>query len=142
MIKYCQVYFKNHYETKFLEQLSDTDREVLEGFETFTFKKKYSGEREVDAGIHFVWLDIAFDEHFKLDNADVGVEFLLIKNPPVNYPFYSIPFDGMIGFESGRNGYGTSYNNEGEELLLNDETLTDVQTFETIQGCSVYDGAS
>jgi len=37
------------------------------------------------------------------------VTLLLTKRPSIDSPFYSTPFDGVIGEQGGRQGYGTVY---------------------------------
>jgi hypothetical protein len=127
--------FKRYYTTTFLQSLNTTEQEIIENFDDFDIYKKYTNETEVIAGLYYVWLEIDMGESFQMfidnETTDVRSELLLIKNPPTMYPFYNIPFNGELGFDDGRESYGVSFENEDDEIILNNQTIVDIRTFNT-----------
>lgn len=127
--------FKRYYTTTFLQSLNTTQQEIMENFDDFDIYKKYTNETEVSAGLYYVWLEIDMGESFQMftdgETTDVRSELLLIKNPPTMYPFYNIPFNGELGFDDGRESYGVSFENEDDEIILNNNTIVDIRTFNT-----------
>ena len=126
--------FKRYYQTTFLQSLTDDEKDVLDHFTEFDIVKKYTSDSELTAGLYYISLEVDMDEDMLMFEEDgsttVNAEVLLIKNPSTSFPFYSIPFDGELGFDDGRESYGVSYNNEDEEITLNDQTLVHMKTFE------------
>ncbi|MCX6800819.1 MAG: hypothetical protein NTZ73_01370 [Candidatus Diapherotrites archaeon] len=131
--------FRDYYLKTFLQApVTTEEKSIVENFDSgkFSFKKKYLNSSDVEAGLYEVRFNIDSNETFRILRADgtlngnVGVELLLVKKPPIEYPFYSIPFDGVLGKENGRTGYGSVYNNENGELLFGGEA----STFESASG--------
>ena len=138
--------FKSYYLTNFLEQITPAEREILEKLNSsnFNIAKRFSGDTQFEAGLHDVWLYIDFGENFSIidDSTKIEVSTLLVKTPTESYPFYYLPFDGMLGYKGTRQGYGTSYKNLTEGIsseleITPNNVLNKVTTFEDIGGNGV-----
>lgn len=138
--------FKEFYLTNFLEQIAPSERRILEYLNNnnFTIAKRFSGDNQFEAGLHDVWFYIDFGENFGIvdSNAKIEVSTLLVRTPIENYPFYYLPFNGMLGYRGTRQGYGVSYKNLsegiGNELQITpNNVLNKVTTFEDVSGNGV-----
>ncbi|MFH1224881.1 MAG: carboxypeptidase-like regulatory domain-containing protein [Candidatus Diapherotrites archaeon] len=97
--------------------------------ELFSFKPKYGeanpeGLALVGPGLYDVKINIKYEDRSwalfdgkGLENAQIDVELERLDTPEPDSPFYYMPFDGPIGEDSGRVGYGVNY--KGEEVTLN-----------------------
>jgi hypothetical protein len=126
--------FKRYYTTTPLQYPTNrSQQKVLENFDNFKINKKYTNESEINAGLYYVWLNVGMGEDLQIfnedTNTDMEAQLLLIKNPSTMFPLYNIPFNGAIGFDSGRENYGASFENEDEEIILNNTTLINARTF-------------
>lgn len=100
--------------------------------ELFRFKPKYGeanpeGLALVGPGLYDVKINITYKDRSwalfdskGLDNAQIDIELERLDTPEPDSPFYYMPFDGPIGEDSGRVGYGVNY--KGEEVTLNSGT--------------------
>jgi hypothetical protein len=91
-------------------------------------------------GLYQVEMAALFDDDWKLfDNglpdATVAVMMYHLREPSPNSPFYSLPFDGLVGLQGAsldRQGYGAEYDNFNDEIALHSVTTADVpKTFES-----------
>ncbi|HNV01346.1 MAG TPA: hypothetical protein PKK60_02885, partial [archaeon] len=139
--------FRNYYITNFGEKMTETERKILDYLASgkVKFSKRFSGDTDFEAGLYDVWFYIDFTgETLSIidSNADIEISLLSIRNPIETYPFYYIPFDGLVGEETIRNGYGATYKNltEGknnELKITTKDVLNTVSTFENVSGNGV-----
>lgn len=106
------------------------------------FSRKYVlGDNQLpSAGLYEVELAIYFGDDWRYFDDDgnpiisAGIIFYHLDDPYPNSPFYSMPFDGMVGLEGevyNRQGYGMAYDNESAEKMLNiNEDPAPVKTYE------------
>ncbi|MEK6958518.1 MAG: hypothetical protein AABW59_00570 [archaeon] len=137
--------FVRYYQDEFMGVLTDDERDALDYMDSgkYSLVKRFSGngnssgDTEVQAGLYDVWLNMDFNEqggdyeNFVFltdpveDSASTEASVLLIKVPTTNSPFYNLPIDGEVGYDTGREGYGSAYTNEGEdEVSFNNGTET------------------
>ncbi len=103
-------------------------------------QKYYESNKLPTAGLYQVLINLDFEgDYWRLFNSDdepavdIGVVFYHIDDPHPNTPFYSMPFDGLVGLEGdnlNRQGYGTAYENMSTSELMN--------ISEEIQGIKTY----
>ncbi|MFH0970391.1 MAG: carboxypeptidase-like regulatory domain-containing protein [Candidatus Diapherotrites archaeon] len=85
-------------------------------------------------GIYDVTLDINFDgpemSFVNGQEPDAIVNVLLEKTSTIedNSPFYSLPFNGLIGTDDGQGRVGYGVNFSGEKIVVNDEPHSQVVT--------------
>jgi hypothetical protein len=133
--------FSSYYLDRAFERITENERKVLEYMSEgrISITKRFSEQERISAGLYDVWLNIDFGEEDFLitENVDseVDASLLLVKSPSENFPFYNIPFNGSIG-ENGRQGYGATYTNEDEEIVINDDSRIGINpsTFEDRTG--------
>lgn len=94
-------------------------------------------------GIYDVTLDINFTDNtmkfFKNGEADAVVNVFIEKTNTVEdvSPFYSLPFNGLIGTDDGqgRVGYGVNYS--GEKVVINQDASEQVSTIDIVDSTPV-----
>ncbi len=136
--------FVNYYAT---DPLADTptfftdyefDRLMSEG--TVLFTQKYIDSYQLSApGLYDVEIAAYFDDDWRFIDVDGEIASVTVivlqhlEDPSPNSPFYSMPFDGLVGLEGNsfnRQLYGTAFSNEDiEELVRIDEDETPLNTF-------------
>ncbi|MEM4598927.1 MAG: hypothetical protein QW400_04555, partial [Candidatus Diapherotrites archaeon] len=87
-------------------------------FETNDSSKKLPGP-----GKYRIFLEIDFNNNFAFfsegkTNAKVHVKYSKISNPEPDSLFYYWPIDGEIGLKTGRNGYGSTYENGNKPIII------------------------
>ncbi len=93
------------------------------------FMDKHTGSSLLSGpGTYEVFLNIDFNDSFRLfkegkPNAKIEVLFSKLSDPYPNSIFYYWPIDGYVGLESdnGRQGYGSNYVNQNEEIVITSE---------------------
>lgn len=137
--------FAEYYLTTPFQVSSEEERKILEYMKAgkLNITKRFSSQEQVEAGLYDIWLNIDFgDDNFRIvDNPNSRTEasLLLIRNPIEQSPFYNIPFNGLIG-ERGRQGYGATYSNQGEEIIIGrDASGNVIRTFQNTIGNGVID---
>ncbi|MCX6803864.1 MAG: hypothetical protein NTY48_04825 [Candidatus Diapherotrites archaeon] len=106
--------FKEYYSKELLQIASPTERKIVDYLTSGKFRiiKKFSGDNTVEPGLYDVWVRLNAEDKFRIidaNNTTLDITLLLVKSPGVNSPFYSMPFDGLLGERGGRQGYGTAY---------------------------------
>ncbi len=95
-------------------------------------------------GIYDVTLDINFTDasmkFFKSGEPDATVNVFIEKTNTIEgetSPFYSLPFNGLIGTDDGqgRVGYGVNYS--GEKVVVNEDSAAQVSTVDIIDSTPV-----
>ncbi|MFA5741408.1 MAG: hypothetical protein WC874_00875, partial [Candidatus Izemoplasmatales bacterium] len=136
--------FRDYYLETFLQTPpTDAQKNLVDQFDStkFSFRKKYLNTTSMEAGLYEVRFNIDSNGDFTILKSDgklngtIEVELLLVKKPTVDYPFYSMPFDGVLGKTEGRNGYGAAYSNENEALALGGGATT----FESATGNGIVE---
>ncbi|MFH1255679.1 MAG: hypothetical protein V1494_00130 [Candidatus Diapherotrites archaeon] len=141
--------FQNDFVKYYTEQqFADTDaRFTGYGFDKYFesdnlfFTQKYVESPQLPAaGVYEVEIAAYFGDNWRFvkENgelaAGIGVVFYRLDDPTPNSPFYSMPFDGLVGYENGaynRQGYGVSYNNAStEEMLQINRAATPVKSYD------------
>lgn len=85
-------------------------------------------------GIYDVTLDINFDtqdmKFFKNGEPDAVVNILVEKTNTTEdtSPFYSMPFNGLVGTDDGQGRVGYGVNFSGEKIVVNDEASAQLTT--------------
>ena len=125
--------FKQYYRETLLQKVNvdATQRAIVDYITSgnFKIKKKFSGDNVVEAGLYDVWVKLDAPSAFRVvdgNSTKLSVELLLVKKPSVDSPFYSMPFDGVLGQTGGRQGYGSTYKN-----AVNSENLITISNFGT-----------
>ncbi|MBU0661985.1 hypothetical protein KKH30_03030, partial [Candidatus Micrarchaeota archaeon] len=97
--------------------------------DVFEFKPKYGdanpeGYALPGPGLYDVTVDITYEDDTwnlfsagGIENAKISVELEKLDQPEPDSPFYYMPFDGPIGEDSGRVGYGVNY--RGDSITIN-----------------------
>ena len=112
--------FKEYYSNTLFEQGTEYEKRIVNYLTSGNFKirKKFLGENTFEPGLYDVWVKLNANGNFRVidgNNTDIVIELLLIKKPSVDSPFYSLPFDGLLGERGGRQGYGTIYLNKSQD---------------------------
>lgn len=128
------VYFKDLENGKGLDVLFD------DGLVNYT--EKFINETETklaSAGVYEVEIaayfgkDWAFFDSEGKPNTAIAVVLYRLKDAYPNSPFYSMPFDGLVGLEGetfDRQGYGTGYDNfSAEDMLQINNDSVPVKTY-------------
>lgn len=114
----------------------------------FVFKPKF-GEAPAEGyllpgpGIYDVRVNITYKNNswrlFDGNNLNAKIEIELDKaqQPDPDSPFYWLPFDGVIGLEDGRVGYGLNF--RGDPVTINDDPIS-LQTITIPGSTSVPNG--
>ncbi|MCX8190452.1 MAG: carboxypeptidase-like regulatory domain-containing protein [Candidatus Diapherotrites archaeon] len=93
------------------------DKDAIE-FETGDSTKKLPGP-----GKYRIFLEINFNNNFAFfregkTNAKVRVKYSKISSPEPDSLFYYWPIDGEVGLKTGRNGYGSTYENINKPIII------------------------
>jgi hypothetical protein len=128
--------FKSYYRNTLLQgvNVNTTQANIVDYLTSGNFKiiKKYSGDNEIEPGLYDVWINIDAPERFRVidgNKTTIKVTLLLVKSPSVDSPFYSMPFDGLVGQQGGRQGYGTTYTNNDTKNITLTSSGTPVTTY-------------
>jgi hypothetical protein len=92
------------------------------------FLRRYTGDSTINSpGKYRVDVNIYYGESWQLfegsePSAYITVKFAKREGPAVDSPFYYMPFDGLVGFDSpnGREGYGTTFS--GDTIKINNSS--------------------
>lgn len=136
--------FVSYYTTKGLADAPQFFKDETFGFKKFFsdenklyFANRYfvsdkimsAGKYRVDIGAYYFDDWRLFDNEGKMKGA-VGVTFYRLADANPNSPFYSMPFDGMVGFNGtffSRQGYGSQYENNENPVII-DNSLQPAST--------------
>jgi hypothetical protein len=149
--------FKDYYLNQVFTGLSVEPREkqIVEYLDSgnFTISKKFTGSNEIEPGLYDVYINLDAPNLFKVideNNTKIEITLLLVKKPTVDSPFYNTPFDGVLGEQGGRQGYGTIYKventdnrfiitNEGDEVTAKESAASNGVTTLTINMKTSFD---
>lgn len=98
---------------------------LFESEDSFNFDYGLGPQAPADAGKYSVTINIEFDnqnwDFFEngLPAATVNVEMVELAAPEPDSPFYYLPFDGLVGIDSGngRQGYGVNFRQTSQETI-------------------------
>lgn len=127
--------FKQQYKDTLLQiSPGSVERKIVDYLTSgnFKIKKKYSGDNVIQAGLYDVWVKLKAADQFRVidgNNTEIEITLLLVKTPSVDSPFYSMPFDGLLGSTGGRQGYGSVYTNENDKEITISNTGNRAYTF-------------
>ncbi|MFA5930873.1 MAG: hypothetical protein WC821_01015 [archaeon] len=127
--------FKQQYKDTLLQiSPGSTERKIVDYLDSgkISIKKKYSGDNVIEAGLYDVWVKLKAADQFRVidgNNTEIEITLLQVKSPSINSPFYSMPFDGLLGSTGGRQGYGSVYTNENDKEITISSTGNRAYTF-------------
>ena len=99
--------------------------QYLEDDTRLKFINSEDGTSQIESGLYDVVIEVDFGDNyssdfFEDDEPAATINITLTKSSdydaPSN-PLYFMPFNGNVGLESGREGYGMSYNNIGSQSI-------------------------
>jgi hypothetical protein len=125
--------FKKYYLTQFTQTSDEAERKVLNALDSgkIKFEKRFGGGTLIEEGLYDVAIYVDLNEPvagqengiIKTNTTqmpEIIISFALLRKPEIGSPFYRMPFDGMVGYDSGRQGYGAYYFNlKDTELVIN-----------------------
>ncbi|MFH1255678.1 MAG: hypothetical protein V1494_00125 [Candidatus Diapherotrites archaeon] len=116
------VYFRNH------DLLSFGPRSGTESDSGYTLPAPGAYNVEIDITYNNDNWNLFTSGSDSEPDATIRVKLNRADSPNPDNPFYYIPFDGLVGTDSGRNGYGVNFN--GRSVYVNEEAGAALQTIE------------